>query len=398
MALHIEGKMMELKMSEEAEFYLEQIKNNSVPVVFRSKFTTVYFGQSALPVEIKEYVKIKNDGFYKIFPPKKGFWNESKYLIAIKSVQGRYDKLYIVRDREKLDKTLQRKKELFRILFFGFLSIIVLSLIIGLFTSRTLISPIKKLYQLVHKSDPENLPVNLSDNFKDDEVGALAKALENSMKRINEFIEREKQFTRDASHELRTPVTIIKGSVELMQQVSFDNQEKISKPLNRIERSVKDMETIIETFLWLSREKNNHGEVNNCRILSVVNNSIEENKYLLNGKNIDVKIDCENDPEIKVFEPVFKIAVTNLIRNAFHYTIEGNVLIKIKNEYVEISDTGEGIKSEDLNKITTPHIRGENSSGFGIGLAIVKQLCDRFSWKFEIESIAEKGTIARLIF
>jgi signal transduction histidine kinase len=70
----------------------------------------------------------------------------------------------------------------------------------------------------------------------------------------------------------------------------------------------------------------------------------------------------------------------------------------VRDDRLVVSDTGSGIKESDLDNITQPHIRGTDSNGFGLGLSIVKRLCDRFGWQFEIKSEVDRGTTAQLIF
>lgn len=387
---YIEKDMQKRRFNEEINFFTEKYYHDGTNIK-NFLFSSLYIGRNDLPIDTKDRTEKLSDGIY--FSTDMG----GKYSIAIKTLKdGKV--LYVLHDDEEFDKIINRKKRLLDILIYGFIASVFLSLIAGVYTSRKLINPIKKLYSMVIKTDPENLPLDLAGEFKEDEVGVLAGALEDSMKRINSFIEREKQFTRDASHELRTPVTIIKGAVELLQDLADDKTEKREDTLKRIERSVKDMETTIETFLWLGRESNVEENLSLCNVTNVVESCIDDNRYLLHGKDVKVLVVSDGNPNINTLEPVFKIAVTNLIRNAFNYTNTGSVSIKVKEDYIEVSDTGSGIKRDDLELVTKAHIKGASSKGFGLGLSIVKQLCLRFSWKLEIESSVESGTIAKLIF
>ena len=92
------------------------------------------------------------------------------------------------------------------------------------------------------------------------------------------------------------------------------------------------------------------------------------------------------------------IALTNLIQNAVRYTSNGQIKIYVREDRVLVCDTGIGIDGSNLETITQPHVRGTDSNGFGLGLSIVSRLCDRFGWRFEIESEVGRGTTAQLIF
>lgn len=158
------------------------------------------------------------------------------------------------------------------------------------------------------------------------------------------------------------------------------------------------MEVTIETFLWLGRESQIIDGEQTTNIKDVVDESVWENLYLLQEKQVSVNIKIEDDISIQAPEAILKIAVVNLIRNAFHYTQKGEITIFSNNEYFEIKDTGIGVESEDIKSITDPHVKGEHSKGFGLGLAIVERFCKRFNWLLGISSDRKTGTKVRITF
>jgi signal transduction histidine kinase len=218
------------------------------------------------------------------------------------------------------------------------------------------------------------------------------------MKRTEAFVSREHQFTRDASHELRTPVTVIKGAVELLRKQLNPADESVWRPLYRIQRQVTNMENIIEALLWLSREELSIDSDQTYSVLPLVRDTIAENRECFADKSIDIKLIAEGEPVLNVPAPLFQIALANLIQNAVRYTSDGHITIYVHTDRVQVSDTGTGIDGSDLENITQPHVRGTGSNGFGLGLSIVKRLCDRLGWQLEIESEVDRGTTVQLIF
>ena len=283
-------------------------------------------------------------------------------------------------------------------MFGGVILIILLGWWIGRLTSRKVIAPVIHLSNQVNRSDPENLPTDLSKDFIDDEVGTLAAALEQSMKRIEDFVQREHQFTRDASHELRTPVTVIKGAVEILHNNLNAAEESVLRPLDRIQRQVTNMENIIEALLWLSREEISSDSMKTFSVLPLVQDTLDENRRIIVGKSIDINLIAKGNPVLSVPAPLFQIALTNLIQNAVRYTSNGHITVCVHADRVLVSDTGSGIRASDLDKITQPQFRGTGSNGFGLGLSLVKRLCDRAGWQFEIESEVGCGTTVHMIF
>jgi signal transduction histidine kinase len=306
--------------------------------------------------------------------------------------------LYLLYEVSALEFTEKRKVSIRLVLVAGVALMVALGLWIGWLTSRKVIEPVVHLAEQVNRSGPENLPTDLSKNFFDDEVGVLAQALEQAMQRVEAFVAREQQFSRDASHELRTPVTVIKGSVELLKKKFSRKEEFVNRPLDRIERSVARMENIIETLLWLSREDIAVDQNQKFAVVPVVQETIEQNRYLIGNKPVDIEFVPEDEPHLTLPAALFQIALTNLIRNAAQYTASGTIRIIVKSDRVLVADTGSGIDVDDLERITQPHVRGDRSDGFGLGLSIVQRLSDRLDWGFEIKSEVGRGTTVELIF
>ncbi len=186
--------------------------------------------------------------------------------------------------------------------------------------------------------------------------------------------------------------------MEILQGQAGRQKESLHRPLNRIRRAVVDMEHIITTFLWLAREESNTEQNQLCDVVQVVNEAIDQTRSLFEDKPIEIER-IENDhPMIKAPAPAFRAVINNLVQNAFHNTATGKITINICRDRILISDTGKGIDACDLPAVTEPHVRGEDSQGFGLGLAIVKRMCQKFGWKFHIDSEIGEGTTVQLHF
>ena len=394
----VKKEIYKAELIRELYFLKEQYEQTGIIRALNSRFVTTWDNIKDLPKPIQSLVKNLDVGYHYLTvsdvknKPRHYYLQIQKHLISQEPVyflfdHDRYEKEY--KDKERL-RSLAR----FRL---AFSFVVVLGFFIGLIISHMLIAPLKKLATLINETEPENLPVDFSRSFKNNEVGVLAKALENTMRRIEGFIKREQYFTRDASHELRTPVTVIKGAVELIRQHATNTSEAFDRILQRIERSVKSMEVTIETFLWLGRE-DEMDMISPSQVMnSVVKEVIADNRYLLYRKPVDVQYEETGELKIHAPEPVFKIAVTNLIRNAFSYVDQGNVNVIVSETGVEITDTGKGIPYDKLRNIKKSYEKGDNSKGFGLGLAIVERLCAKLNWQLEIDSTPGQGTRAKLV-
>lgn len=388
----IEDELFEERLRQETEHFLAKYRQNGDAPVPISAHVSAYIGKDSIPRHIREHIAGVTQGFHKVED------GPYEYYIAVRKLPDSDELLYLLYDANTMEVSEKRKLMILIVLIAGGLLIVGLGLWLGLITSRSVIAPVVQLADLVNNAGPGNLPTNVSGRFYDDEVGMLAQALERAMQRVEAFVEREHQFTRDASHELRTPVTVIKGAVELLQRIPNNKDRSLSRPLQRIKRSVNDMECIIETLLWLAREEAADDPEQSCSVVPVVQDTIEQYRMLLADRSVDIEFTAEDNPLLSVPPPVFRIAIANIVRNAFHYTAKGKITVHICKDRVVVSDTGAGIPASDLNLVTQPYIRGKSSQGFGLGLAIVKRLCDRFGWHLEMRSERGQGTIVQLIF
>lgn len=380
------------ELEKEVAHVFDSFKNDKKVSYPNSRFLKSYLSGSDLPVDIRDTIE-KLDIGYHFVDIERGVGKEQTYHVAVFRQPDRPDLFYIL-----YDHTLYANEYISYQLFqtprrvaLAFVIVGALGIFMGLFASMMLISPIKTLVGKVKDLNPEDLPADFSHDFKNDEIGILAEALEASMQRIKEFIEREKNFTRDASHELRTPVTVINGAVEVIQQLPEYSNRSLAELIERIERAARNMEGIIDAFLWLARERHEKTTDTSCLVGDIVTTTVEENRYLLSGKPVSLELIMDENRRISVPQNILRIAVVNLIRNAFIYTSEGQITINVQPKYIQITNSGMAIPPEKLSTIKEPYQKGSNSKGFGIGLAIVERLCKRFDSKLDIDSDTESN-------
>ena len=288
----------------------------------------------------------------------------------------------------------------------GILIIIYLSSWLAYRYSSRAVSPIIKLSKDVKSLDPgsndfsTDLKIILSDySNSDHDVRTLTAALLKLSDRIESFVLRERNFTRDVSHELRSPITVIKIATELLlndTNLSDSNRRTIV----RIQNNAADMEELIQALLLLARESDNALSLDPVCINEIVEEEMERAQDLLTGKSIEVSFDVEKKLIVEASDKVLSILIGNLIRNAYSYTDDGSVTINITDRQLNIKDSGIGIPNEDVEKMFKPFQRGQSRQrgGYGIGLTIVKMLSDRFHWPINIESEINKGTTITVHF
>lgn len=263
---------------------------------------------------------------------------------------------------------------------------------LGLVVMRRAIAPVEELAKVVADIDLEHLSTAdhkriESRRFGDDEVGVLARAIETTLERISAFVARERYFTSSASHELRTPITVIAGALELLEQSELSAADLIV--VERVRRATLDMKATIEMFLCLSRETDDGFYEEQFLVAPLVRRAVDQQQHLLNGKSVDVAIEDPAQPGVCGNQMAFSIVVNNLVRNAFEHTLEGQGPVTILIKEHELMITNRVSKCLDGRYTATEAA----SNGYGLGLGIVQRLCERNGWSFSLQVDATRVAV-----
>lgn len=285
----------------------------------------------------------------------------------------------------------------------GVLLLIYVLTWVGYVLSRRAVSTIVQLADAVRSFDFQegNFDAFKLDEFvdtADPEVLALMNALEQFSSRLERFVARERNFTRNASHELRTPLAVIKGNLELLQK--FPELPKRDEVIERMARTVRDMESLVETLLILARESESKLAWSSVVLNDLVSEQFEQVRGAMNKPEIKTSMTADCLLETEAPERVLGIIFHNLLRNAMTFTDAGEVSVHIDEHSVVIRDTGCGMSEADLERAFEPFYRAHDRSneGYGLGLAIVSRLCRRFGWPLEVDSELGAGTVFRVNF
>ncbi len=279
----------------------------------------------------------------------------------------------------------------------GFVALMVaLSLGLALWLAERVIEPVKDLARRVRAIGPETPHADFAADFPQDELGELAQALQHSLRRLAAFIERERAFTADVSHELRTPLAVIRGAAEVLL-ADESRPEKERRRLERIERAASDMADLSTALLAMAREQDD-GRQGGADMATLLKETVDKHRSLLGERPVTVELAIFARPTLAADPNLVVIVMANLIRNSFTYTERGEVSIQLDEHALSVSDSGVGIPREALSRVFQRLYKGAGSEGFGIGLSLVKKICDRYGWVIELDSEEGRGTRAVLKF
>ena len=224
--------------------------------------------------------------------------------------------------------------------------------------------------------------------------------------RIRRLEKMHKDFAANVSHELKTPLTTIKGFIETLQEMLEKNDTKeCGSFLKIIEKNVNRMVDLVNDLLALSRlERLQGAEIlfENHHLSTLIQGAVNSCQANIRAKNIIVNIDCPEDLHAMVDPILMEQAIINLVDNAVKYSSENRpiAIIVTKNDLfidIVVKDNGKGMDKEHLSKIFNRFYRADKSrsrheGGTGLGLAIVKHIVQYHNGKIDIQSTKDKGS------
>lgn len=301
----------------------------------------------------------------------------------------------IVEDQTEFET---REQILLLVVFLGFIGSLIVSLILGRLLANRILAPIIKLAEQVNQiSSSQVKTTSLNSQFADDEVGQLAEAFDRAFSDLQLALERERLFTSDVSHELRTPLMVIASSCELLLLEDTEYSPVHHKQITRISDANKDMNELVQTFLMLARTEYNPVVGDQITLLKLAEEQAEIwlPKFLEKGIAFSLKVKSATEKNYN--KTLLKTVVSNLLRNAWHYTEQGEVTLLIDGNSFFVEDTGIGVPEEKQQAIFQAFVRGSNrGEGLGLGLSLVKRICTHQQWHVEIFSRKENGSVFKV--
>lgn len=241
---------------------------------------------------------------------------------------------------------------------------------------------------------PDRLPADIQGESRQ-----LALALHAISSRMAAHVARERNFTRDASHELRTPLTVIRMASD-MALADPEVSPRLQRSLQRIQRAGRDMEAIIDALLLLAREGDVAPQAEWFDVGEVVRYEADNLEEMLQGRPVELQLSVEGAHPLFAPPRIMHVVIGNLLCNACRYTDAGSIQVSVGDDRVVVRDTGIGMSPEMLARAFDPFFRAEpgNPQGVGLGLAVVRRLCERCGWRIELESVEGQGTTATLYY
>lgn len=264
------------------------------------------------------------------------------------------------------------------------------------------LKPIRKLNAAIIDITDENLNQRLPKTHSNDEISGLTNSFNSMLDRLDASFTRQKRFSSNAAHELKTPVAVIKMSAQALKRKKEPTREDYIECLEIIERNSERLSDIIDDLLTLTNDRENlptEAVSLNALLVCIVNDLLPQ------YKKRDIKIEYDFDNKecfVQCAETLAYRLFYNLVENAFKYNgTGGNILISIKETdgkyQISVKDSGIGIPDEQLEHIWEAFYCVDQShsrkyGGSGLGLSVVKEISERFGWNIQVHSEIGKGS------
>ena len=312
-----------------------------------------------------------------------------------------------------LENLAQFRYSVFIILILFLIAIVIISTINTYLLSRNIVKPLTQLENASLQIRKGNYDFKIDTTVKD-EIGDLARTFEETRKQLKEtekikrkYDDNRNELISNISHDLKTPITTIKGYIEGIMDGIPSSKDKKDKYLKTIYQNTVNMESLINELFLLSELELKEVPLNfvPIDIKAYLTDCVEELKFYLAEKGITLKFDADYNEQEKVYADREKIkrVILNIINNAVNHkaSIDSAITIKLTEKkeeaQIEIRDNGQGISEKSLNNIferfyKADKARSTNSSGTGLGLYIAKEIVMSHEGRIWTKSQEGKGT------
>lgn len=398
-----------------------ELKKNQSSLYTKEDWKTIYSSINSLPPDVDAALVSENSiviistipeipvateisfGFLwqiQNMPYKKNYYQFS--IIDISN-----NKMLLVTKVSKNKQNSNSKIGIFPSLLFFLFIIVLICFIFLLLIFRNINKSISSLEQETQEIAAGDLSVEIDTKNKDstsNEITSISTSLEKMRQSLLEARNQQTKFIMGISHDLRTPVAIIKGYTEALSDGIISDPEEIYNTYSLIGSKTAQLDNMINSLINFM--KMNYTEfrenLSSESITSLINDFAQDAK--ISGNVFKRKVNCNIDLPDNILVPMNKTLISrafeNLLSNALRYTKENDTITisayqsdnTIK---MEIADTGIGIEEKDLKRIFDLFYRGTNSrreEGMGIGLSVVKNIIETHNWNIDVTSEKDKGT------
>ena len=288
--------------------------------------------------------------------------------------------------------------------------VIFLALVISALLSIKLTKPIQRITRAAKRMAAGDFTVNFKGEYSYAEMDALAETLDFAKEEIGKADELQKEVLANVTHDLKTPLTMIKAYASMIQEISGDNPEKRAKHTQVIIDESDRLTALVNDILNLSKIQSGMDtlKLTSINLSEFVHTVLERFEYLTETQGFTLVREIDDDLYTEADMEKLEQVVYNLVGNAVNYTGEDKkIVVGLHREegYLRftVTDTGKGIPPEEIESIWDRYHRSTEThkrpiKGTGLGLSIVKTILLKHGFRFGVQSEPGKGSTFFVLF
>lgn len=386
-------------ISLEDEICIEVVNNNM------TKYLSVIYNKGCMgaetSVENSYYKKdfINSNLSKKVYTLINPRFKNKTIIYGIKLDDSNY--AFVSASLEPIDTTITVLKNQF---IYVTMLVIILSLIVSYFVSRKISSGVIKINKEAKKLSKGNFDVKFDTDQPILELSELAETLEYTKDELSKTENLRRELLANVSHDLKTPLTMIKAYAEMVRDVTYKDDTKRTKDLNIIIEETDRLNVLVNDILELSKIQSGTQKltIEQFDLEKFVKNIIKRYDIMSENKKYKFKVSINKNIIVSADRKRIEQVMYNLINNAINYTGDDKKIIisalELENTVrIEVKDTGKGIDKEELENIWDKYYKIDKTHsreqvGSGVGLSIVKNILINHNCNYGVESIKGNGT------
>lgn len=299
-------------------------------------------------------------------------------------------------------------KTLRNILLLSFPFSLLLLFLVARYLAGKSIRPVKTITEAANSIRHNNLDSRIPEPLIQDELFELTDAINELLNRIEQSMQREKQFTADAAHQLKTPLAVLKGTFEVLIRKPREKEEMIEKIRFGI-TEINRMSKMVEQLLLIARVDGyqNNKTQEHVSAVSLIDDVVQRYARQIQERRMQLVFEPEKDFLLRIDPFLIDLIIENLLSNAIKYSADAatvSIVLKEINDslLISIQDEGIGIRKEELTKVFHPFYRADalehkDKAGDGLGLSLVSRACSLANIELQVQSEPGKGSIFTLL-
>lgn len=386
-------------ISLEDEICIEVVNNNM------TKYLSVIYNKGCMGAETSienSYYKkdfINSNLSKKVYTLINPRFKNKTIIYGIKLDDNNY--AFVSASLEPIDTTITVLKNQF---IYVTMLVIILSLIVSYFVSRKISSGVIKINKEAKKLSKGNFDVKFDTDQPILELSELAETLEYTKDELSKTENLRRELLANVSHDLKTPLTMIKAYAEMVRDVTYKDDTKRTKDLNIIIEETDRLNVLVNDILELSKIQSGTQKltIEQFDLEKFVKNIIKRYDIMSENKKYKFKVSINKNIIVSADRKRIEQVMYNLINNAINYTGDDKKIIisalELENTVrIEVKDTGKGIDKEELENIWDKYYKIDKTHsreqvGSGVGLSIVKNILINHNCNYGVESIKGNGT------